>query len=366
MLGQAKVQRLYRVVTIVFLGLVGLTFGGVVYAGWSRTIITVTPKRTALTTSFPITVSPDPSTATGVRGTVTKTTRTASATAKPSDVGLSVPAHARGTITLHNEGSAAQSLATQTRLQATSGVIVRIAERVIVPAGGTVDVTAVADPLGAEGEIAPGRLTIVALRPANQQLIYGTVAEAFTGGLEPRSGTLSVDELTKTSNEAQSQISAAVGADQPGRLVVLRPQEVATDPKPDVPSAEYQVTVTVEVLDIRYETESLRRLVEQSLTAQLGDDQELVTIGQPELTFDQQPTLESALVTAKARGQAELSATSAMIQPQRFVGLDRQAILVALLGSNLIESAEVQISPRWRRHAPSEAARIEVRLQRAS
>lgn len=362
MLTQAHLQRPYRYISLGFLLLVGLTLGGVAYAGWSQTTIDVVPVSSAVEASFTVTVSPDGSGPNDLAGTVTIKEQTATVTIDPDDQGQTVAAHARGAVTLINQTSGSQALAIGTRLQATNGVIVRTTSRIDIPARGQVTVEAIADPLGVEGEIPAGRLTIVALRSANQEVIFGQTDQPFTGGLVPVDGSLSVEALTKASNQAQQQIVAEFGPSQPGHFRVVSPVSVAADPKPEVPSTSYAVTVVAKTIEVTYDQADLDALIIDRLNEHVADDQVLISQDAPTITDDEQPSLDSIVLTVKARGQAELAPDSPLLQPSQFVNLNQEAITSKLMGSKLVQRAMVKIAPWWRQNSPSQPSRIQVRL----
>lgn len=359
-LAQAHLQRRYQSIILAFIVLVFGVIAGTVYAGFATTTIELTPLQTDLQANIVVTISPEATGPNGLVGTVAIEERSTTVTVEPTGPGLKEPAQARGTVVLHNDSGGSQSLVQSTRLQTENGVIVRLAESVTVPAGGTVSVEAVADPLGLAGEIQPGRLTIVALRPANQALIYGIVEQAFTGGEVEKSNTLSVDELTKASNEARSKILQEFGDSTPGTFQAIEPLSVATDPSPETPSSQYTVTVTVQTMTITYDHTALLNLLRDQLEVKVPDDQALASIAPPELQLEELLSLTEASVKVSTTAFAQLRSDSPIIQPTEFVNLDREEIVKKLLNTKLVDQVAVRFSPWWRSSAPAEAKRIQV------
>lgn len=361
-LQSAHVQRIYRPLSVVFLGLVSLTLAGVVYAGLSETTITVTPLRRQVDTSFTVTVGPSASADQSLQGTVSTSTLTEVTTITPHGTGTPQPAHATGRVTFHNTTARPQPLAAGTRLRASSGVIVRTTKRVDVPAGGTVGADVVADPLGLEGEVPAGRFVIVALWPGLQDKIYADSSAALTGGLAASGTSLALDELTAASNAAEKKIEVAFGPSTSGRLKALIPTAVSTDPLASVQSASYSVTVTMKGVDIRYPAADITALITDRLTELLADDERLAAVAAPELAFERQLSDNEAEVTVRGRGWASLTASSPLLRASQFVGLDRSAIVRKLLGSKVVKDVAVDISPWWRSAAPTDPRRITVLL----
>ncbi len=360
-ISQAQLQRAYRPILFAFSSLVFITLAATLMIGNASATIRVTPKIIPVSTTFSFVVGPDVDTTTGIVGTVTTSTVNATVTASPSGQGADVPAHASGTVILHNESHATQPLAVGTRLQSTTGVIVRTTQRVDVPAGGTVSVGVVADPLGADGNLQPGRLIIVALRPGNQSIIYGQVVTALTGGTGRASGTLALDDLTKASDEAQAKIRDQVGADQPGHLRLLVPDSVVTTPPATTPSAMYSVTVTMKLREVQFPADQLTERVRQELGASLANDQRLVKVTDVTTDPGDQPTATSIALSVKAQGQGSLAASSSLLQTKNFVGLNRQEI-EKKLGTTSVQAVVVHFSPFWRSTAPDHPEKITVSL----
>ncbi len=191
-LRHAQLQWNYRFISATFVVLVVGVIGGIAYAAWSKTVITVTPRRLPVSATFTVIVAPTGQETTGLSGTVATEERSATVTVQPKQSGATVPAYAAGRVTFRNLTAKDQPLATGTRLRSATGVIVRTTARVDVPAGGTVGADVIADPLGADGNLPPGRFIIVALWPGLQDKIYADSAAAFTGGLAAGGSTLSI------------------------------------------------------------------------------------------------------------------------------------------------------------------------------
>ena len=359
-LSSAQVRKVYQPLIVVFIGLVAFTIGGVIYAAWSTTVITLTPKLLPVAATFNVTISDQPTSADNLNGTVNSVNQTASMTVTPTGSGALVPAHASGSVLLTNHTAKTQPLASGTRLRSSSGVIVRTTSRVDVPAGGTATVTAVADPLGDSGNIEPGQLIIVALWTGLQNKIYGENSQAFTGGTTSSGQSLSQDELNTASNQAQDQIVKHLGSAKPGVFYKLEPQSVASQPEPDVPSASYQVTVTTKVTTVAYDAAALTNRATAELSHSLAEDQVLSNLSPVQLGYSDRPTANSIILSASIKGQAILSPTSIYRQAKTYLGLSADNIKIKALGTNAIKSVAVKFSPWWRTTAPDQAERITV------
>lgn len=359
-LSQAHVQRFYRPLVIAFLVIAVVLIGGVVYASAGQTTIQVTPTLTSVTTTFTVNITPTPTGEADVAGTVVAEQKTGTVTATPSAKGAEVPAHATGTVVIKNTSGGDQALAAGTRLQHDNSVIVRTTARLDVPAHGQVTAAVVADPLGEAGNVPAGHFTIVALRPANQLLVYGESTAALTGGLTRQAGSLSLEALTAASNQAEEKIRKDFGLTSAGVVKDLLPVSVATVPSADQPAASYEVTVTMKGLTVTFDQSKLDALIRARLTTLVKDDQELASTESPTITVDSQPTSDSASLKVVAAGLAQIRTDSSVLAPAQFVGLDEEAINKKLLGSSLIKSVTVDFSPWWRSTTADQADKITV------
>ncbi|MEK7538088.1 MAG: baseplate J/gp47 family protein [Patescibacteria group bacterium] len=361
-LRQAHVQRVYRPLSIVFVALVLLIAAGAAYAGWSSTVISITPLLKPVTATFPVAVGPTISAADSNQlvGTVNTAERSAAVTVQPPPAGPSVPAHATGAMTFRNITAKSQPLAVGTRLRAENGVIVRTTARVDVPANGSIDAPVVADPLGNEGNLPAGRFVIVALWPGLQDKIYGQTAQPLSGGMASGGSMLSLDELTAASNQAEQQIRDVVGGSQPGIFVTLKPVAVVSDPKPAVPSASYTVTVTAAVTTVTYPADRLNDLLRQELRRTLSDGQDVASLTPPSLTVQDRPSSDRVVLEVAGRGLATLSTTNPLLTAAAYTGLSAADIKSKLLGSSLVKSATVKLAPWWRTTAPDQPERISI------
>lgn len=362
-LGHAYLQRIYRPIAIGFIALVGLTLAGVFYLASSRSTVRLTPTVKELRASVVLTFGPTDAAGIDLAAQIERRPVSAAATATPDEAGTTVDDHARGRITIHNTTNAAQPLAQGTRLQSTDGVIVRTVSRVDVPARGSIEVEAVADPLGPSGEIEPGRLTIVALRAANQSLIYGQVETKFTGGTRRETGGLSIERLTAASNQARDAIVEDIGASAPGRYVALLPESVATVPDPTEPADEYTVTVTMTAVIVTYDQAVLNELIRTALLPEVPDEQTLTSLEEPTLAFEEQASLDTLTVSIAARGYSSLTADHALIRPESLRGQPVETIRQSLLGSGLISAVDIELRPAWRKNFPNDASKITVIIQ---
>lgn len=361
-LAHAHVQSSFRTVTVLFIIAVAATLGTALFLGTAESTVFITPLAKAKTSSVRVTIGPEGA-STDITGTVVQSQKSATVTATPSSAGSPTPTNARGSVIVYNKTPGAQAITKGARLQAESGVFFRLTNRVDIAARSSAVVAAEAETTGTSGEITSGRLTFVNLGPNDQSVIYAEVQKPFTGGMAVRSGTLGVDELTAASNAAQKEIQTALGSSPAGTFRTIVPDQVGIEPKADVPSSEYKVTVTVRVITATYDEEALNQRLVQSLQDTLADDERIVSIEKPELKFEQQPTRDQLTITATAEAQTAIQPDTKLVQPTALAGRTSAEIKEAILATKLVHAVEIRMQPFWRTSLPADPAKITVTFQ---
>ncbi|TSC72407.1 MAG: Uncharacterized protein G01um101438_491 [Parcubacteria group bacterium Gr01-1014_38] len=93
-------------------------------------------------------------------------------------------ARAEGVVDIVNQTAAQQGIKARTRLQGTSGVVVRTQRDVIVPALGRASVAVRAEEGGSKANLDPQRLVIPALPAESRRLLYGEIVRPLHGGTD--------------------------------------------------------------------------------------------------------------------------------------------------------------------------------------
>lgn len=197
-LGNSRIERYYNKIVIAFIATTSVLVFAIVYFSFSKTVITVTaaPVEHELAATIPLSDV-------GALALVTEVTG--------SHIGTNVgtektkPDKAHGTVKIINKYNANQGLVATTRLLSKEGVLFRTQETVTVPAGGSVEVSVLADEEGEAGNIAPSTFEIVALWEGLKDKIYAESSAAMTGGLVNVSA-LSDAEIARVKKELQAQL----------------------------------------------------------------------------------------------------------------------------------------------------------------
>jgi len=360
-LSTVRFHRTWTPLLIVFSVFVVGLFGAALWYTDARATITITPRATPVTATIVLRITDDASSnGTDVLpATVTVTPATETVTATPPAEGALIDARATGTMTIINTTNAGQPLVEGTRFQAENGVIVRTQKRADAPARGRTTVPVIADPLGLEGNLEPGRFTIIALNASVQPLIYGQLEKAMSGGQIRQGSTLDVATMTEASNRAEKAIEAKLGQPAAGTVRFLEPREVAINPPATEAAESYQVTVTMDVREIVYDQTKLETRLRTALMTDAAPGVTLLSMEQPTITRTTDADLSLRFAVRGLTGADEKDPAFA---PSAFRGRNRDDITTQLLEHPSVASATVVISPNWQKNAPDRVEKIQVIL----
>jgi len=252
-------------------------------------------------------------------------------------------------------------------------VLFRLSNQVNVPAGGTVDAEVYADVEGASGNIAATHFTIPGLSAAKQELVYADSTEAFVGGtitravvseaeMESAADTLSGELL----QDAMSMFREEATAGYDGELFDVNIQEKSFSIEPNTEADGYEVTMTIEIGAVFYNTEVLENLVVRKLYEGLGQGQEFVDTGLGDLEISIESYSdedgEASLLTS-LKGRAITSRASDALSVERFVGLSGDEVSSLLVGEGVAENVWVEFFPFWVNSIPQLKDHIYIEIE---
>lgn len=116
---------------------------------------------------------------------------------------------ATGIITIINEASYDQPLVATTRFLSAGGILFRLKERVLIPAGGRIEAEVYADQPGVSGNIGPDSFTIPGLPLSVQDIIYGQSDKPMSGGVK-RVGVVSEADISEAIDKATDNSVKAI------------------------------------------------------------------------------------------------------------------------------------------------------------
>lgn len=379
-LGNARIEKYYNKIVALFVGLTVILLALIVYFSFSKTTLLVHAKELTMPVTAKMTVA-------DLGGTVLLTTVEGSKSAAPSDTSVATPGKATGTVTIVNTHNQSQGLIATTRLLSTEGVLFRTQETVTVPAGGSVEVSVIADQEGPDGNIGASKFEIVALWPGLKEKIYGTSATAMTGGVT-YSTKITAEEIqqlkTGLTNELLAQAEAMFRQEltkreglptdawiPAGALTIIETVESDVNAEAgDVASeliATQKLTVATIVLSAnatlqKATTEVLSATKKEKLSglaparALVVDDLTLVLVKlhDDKINGDLTLTVDAPLV---------IGIDHEVLDTKRLTGKTKSEIEALFAGSDEIESVEVRFSPFWVKKTPTFPENISIVVQ---
>lgn len=358
--------RAYKWIAVSFVALTALVFAVIVFMLTRKTTITVVAKQDlkSVAVTIPITKNGGGN---SIPGTITTSKFFYPATFHPTGTKI-VSGVARGMVTIYNKTAVDQSLIKTTRLMSPAGALLRLSERIVVPANGQIITSVYADQPGATGDIAPTAFVIPGLPPEKQKVIYAQSTAAMSGGTT-RVGVLSSDDITNAKTQYKTQaaeafLNAASSTLGAGRhLVSITTGDVASNHQSGEEVSEFTLSGTSTVVIVSYNDKDLQARLEDAVGSKVDADSEKV--------LSRDPTPKATLGSYDvAAGTAELSVTQNavvtldangdVLAPRNFMGKSRDEIERYLMGLDHVYATDVAFSPSWISTAPSVPDRIKV------
>lgn len=354
---------MYRRIALTFIVLVAAALLAVLYLSTVQAVIHVDSTEDPITTEFVANVYEVPTRTTDVRGAVVSGTLGRTQTFEPTgDSSKTVDDIARGTVTITNNLTFAQSLVTTTRFLSESGVLFRLESAVTVPAGGSVEAEVYADVAGETGNIQPTRFSIPGLSATRQASVYATSVEAFTGGIYSVA-VVSQEELDAGASgleaslleDAKDMLIAEVGETFTGQSYDVEVVEKTFSIEPDTEAQSFDVTLSLKVTAVFFDQEALGKIAVAKLYEGLGQGQEFMNVDASDMqvsveAVDEEAGQANILVSLSV--PAITSRTSDALQVGRFVGMSEEEVRQLLVGEGVASDVSVEFFPFWVRNVP--------------
>ncbi len=195
---------------------------------------------------------------------------------------------ASGTITVYNQSQSELPLVGNTRFLSTGGVLFRSTNAVNVPAGGSANVTVVADEAGSQGNISPSKFTLPAL-PDSGSYFYGQSSANMTGGADNIIYYLSDTDIHYSTDEIRQSLYNMAINDLINKLPAGRKYispdiqdiqiETSTDAKVGDQVDTFNIKAKTTVTFIVYDDKDLTQLTTNNLSKQISKERVFVSNG---------------------------------------------------------------------------------------
>lgn len=265
---------------------------------------------------------------------------------------------AQATITVRNESSSSQSLVANTRFLSDNQRQFRTTSAITVPAQGSTEVEIIADAVGEEYNIEPGRLTIPGLASSGSRArqIYGDLRTPITNGSADNQSIVTQEDVDTVQEALREQIAQALNEGledgEDGRSPLRRSRTLPEVQFVDLPAVgtvaeTFTVTARSTLNGYVYQDDQLQNFVRERVSGQLLNGRELADT--LELSFDD---LEESSENGRIRTRvfAEYGVVSPIDQADAIRSL-RGRRLVALENyvqqNESIQEARLEVRPSF-------------------
>ncbi len=336
----------------------------ILYFSASRAIIKVTPTTTAVETDFVYDVITDGgSLESGVLPGVlyeTEVEGTGVGQATGSEI---LQGESIGQVTLINKRDEAQTLVKTTRLITQDGILLRLSDRVDIPARGEIEADVYADDPNAFEELEPTTFTIPGLWEGLQSQVYAESKATIKSSGEKILVVKSIDIVTASDalteqlyNQAIKLFEDQLPNDNFVSLVVSKQVlEEDADVKEGAKQDEFNVTLKIKVKMIGLDQNKIIEVAGDRLKQAVPAGQDLLSVSMEKLTYkvqDYNDSDKTAKVKVHVEGDSVIKADNEIFDKDKMVGLSPKGVELYLASFDNVESVQVELSPFWVKKIP--------------
>jgi hypothetical protein len=286
---------------------------------------------------------------------------------------------ARGEVEISNAGKNPQPLLPRTHLRDTrTGIYVLTDRRVVVPAGGSVQVGVTAEKPGAAGNLPPTTFEIDRLRPALRRLITARSDKPLQGG-ERREKLVTVEDVRRAEEEMRTALlrkareawQQELGNELkvPDEAIHISWREKKAEPPAGSVAPAFTFHGRAEITALVFEEADLLQLTLMRLKEKAGDNQEFLDY-QPDSfrwrILKVNPLLGKATLEAELSGRFSTKLSAQALAKEKLVGLTAREVEQFYAGFPEIARTEISLSPPWLKKIPARPSRITIRVTTAS
>jgi len=358
------VSKLYVKFIAVFVILTIALIFIIFYFSFSRALIRITPRLATVSTDFiaDIETQDDNLSPGELKGflfdTEVEMTKEYHATGSKD-----VEGNVIGQVTITNRRPVSQPLVATTRLITSDGVLLRLKDRVTVPAGGTVNADVYADDPSLFESLAPSKFTIPGLSESLQSEVFAesnATLKSSPGALKVvKSVDIARAKEDLTEELYQKAITAFEAEVSDGYVAVLVDKRIVEE---GVSAGIDDVTETFTLMQkmnvtlIGLEQQAIIDLSAERLKQLVTGERELSRIQLENLTYVVQnynQEEKTANIKVHSEGETVLKEDSDVLDKSKIAGLSDKGVELYLASFDEIESVEVRLSPFWVKRVPS-------------
>ena len=373
-LGKIQTGPSYKKWIIIFILLCIFIIAGAVYVTTAKVKITLTPKHSRLVVDFEVKLKQNPENKNEIFGKILKKDLERTLTFEDVDE-KEFPNHAEGKVIIYNKRDKDQPLLNNTQLQAENSMIFRTQAWVNAPADGQVEVRVKADKEGAEGNLPPGKLTIIKLWKNFQELIYAENQEAFSGGIikKPFVTQETIDRSknilsNQLFNEAYQEFQKTLNSNEKlaDKSIKNETLEFEAKIKPETEIDRFIVNLKTKSRAVIFNENDLKNLAEERLKQSTPTGNEFLKTYPENFNFkitDINEETEITTIAVHLEGDSILKLPQKVFDKKSLVGRDLFEIKTYYKEIAEVENIEVKFSPFWVTSVPGGEEKIEVEVR---
>lgn len=359
---------LYRNISITFIVFVTILFVAIFLFFSSKATIVVTPNPQKISLSFNLEAKEQPtdeelSEKDMVAGKIQSYTKKGSLTSEVLST-KTVDSEIVGQIKVVNQSAKDQALVKTTQLQADNGVIVRTNDSVIVPAGGSVNVSVFAKDPADFKDIEPGNLVIIKLNPALQDKIYGLVETSLNNNPKEVK-VLAESDILRAKEKLSQELTETIKKENNIKENIGLSTKVVsfkTDKKIGDEVESFNLEMEVEVKALNFNEEQLAKLILKKVAnlnlsgLVIGE----VNVSDVEYTIIEEDFDGSVLVKVNYSLLASINESNSLLDKSTLVGQKITTVNELLSDQELIKEVEILVSPYWTKSLPKQSSKINI------
>ena len=262
-----------------------------------------------------------------------------------------------GQVEIVNNSGNSQTLLKTTQLQASNGMVVRTNRQVVVPASGSVMVDVYPKDPENFSNIDPGNLAIIKLSPSLQSRVYGRNETVLTDA-PTEVKALAKGDISRARDELAelilNQVKAKAELDDEVELI-YEVLNLETDIKEGVEADKFNLTLTVQVKALDLDKRQLFDLISRKVN---NLDLTGLTINQ--VNLDDENFGDNVLAQVNYTLNAKINAGNSILNTDNLISKGVDEAKKELEDSVLINTAEIYLSPYWRKSLPNKGSKIKI------
>lgn len=345
---------------IVTVLLVGIVF----YFSASKAVIKITPKTTAIETDFVSDVAADGGSLDNALQAVLYETELEDSLQGDATGAKALGGNSIGKVVLYNKRGESQTLVKTTRLINEEGILLRLTNRVVIPANGQIEADVYADDPTDFTELPPDSFIVPGLSTNMQKFVYAESKVTLKSSGTSVKAIKAVD-IARTKDKLDEQIYNKAIAEFAKQLPVNKEftkivvsRKVLDEKISDAVDAvkdNFTVTEKLKLVLIALDQQSIIALAGEKLQSIVPAGQQLLNLNLANFSYKVQnydADKKMATIKVHVAGDAVIKADNTILDKEKLSGLSAKGVKLYLANFKEIEDVGVELSPFWVKSVP--------------